>query len=191
MTLCVLAATLAKDLNWGQSLRVVGYVRETTGPHEGETAFAQSERIRRWVVDSGHQLVAVCQDVRHSGHALGRDGYRALVGIVHAGQVDAVVVAALTAFSLDKIIQEIILWELRSRGVSVLSATEDDLGDLKDPPDDQARLLIRDVLARVVDHMQVSTGTGWSPTAVQLEDEPAETVIELIGPDGDSEASTS
>jgi DNA invertase Pin-like site-specific DNA recombinase len=170
---------------------VVGYVRETAGPQEGDTAFAQSERIRRWVVDSGDQLVAVCQDVRQSGHALGRDGYRALVGIVTAGQVDAVIVASLAAFSLDKIIQEIILWELRSRGVSVLSTTPEDLGDLKDPPDDRARLLIRDVLARVVDHMHLSTGTGWSPTVVQLEEELTETVIELIGPEGGAEASRS
>ncbi len=187
----MLAARLVHDLSWGQRLRVVGYVRETTGPQEGETAFAQSERIRRWVLDSGHQLVAVCQDVRHSGHALGRDGYRALVGIVTAGQVDAVVVASLAAFSLDKIIQEIILWELRSRGVSVLSATPEDLDELRDPPEDRARLLVRDVLARVVDHMRVSTGTGWSPTAVTLEEEPTEAVIELIAPDGEPEASIS
>ena len=72
----------------GDALRVVGYVRETAGPQEGQTAFTQSERIRRWASDHGHQLVAVCQDVRQAGHALGREGFRALLGIISAGEVD-------------------------------------------------------------------------------------------------------
>ena len=162
-------------------MRVVGYVRETAGPQEGQTAFTQSEWIRRWASDHGHQLVAVCQDVRQAGHALGREGFRALIGIISAGQVDAVVFASLEALSLDKVLQEVMLWDLRGRSVAVLSADDDDLPNLKDPPDDPARLLIRDVLARVGEYRDSSAGDR--PTMLAVDDEPTDVVVELIPPD--------
>ena len=162
-------------------MRLVGYVRETAGPQEGQTAFTQSERIRRWASDHGHQLVAVCQDVRQAGHALGREGFRALLGIVNAGEVDAVVVASLEAFSLDKVLQEVMLWDLRTRNVAVLSADDDDLPGLKDPPDDPTRLLVRDVLARVADYREAHADAG--PTMIAVDDGPADIVVELLPPD--------
>lgn len=161
-------------------MRVVGYVREAPGPQEGETAFTQSERIRRWIADSGHQLVAVCQDVRHAGHALGREGYRALVGILSAGQVDAVVVASLEALAADKIVQEIMIYDLRSRGVSVLSARETDFAALEDPPSDPARILVRDVLARIEEHAVLFARTR--PAMLPVDDGPTDVVVELIAP---------
>ena len=53
-------------------MRVVGYIREASA--DDEPAFAQSEQIRRWIVENGHRLVALCQDVRTPGHAVGREG---------------------------------------------------------------------------------------------------------------------
>jgi hypothetical protein len=133
-------------------VRVVGYVRDAAGPAEVEPAFAQAERIRKWVHESGHQLVAVCQDVRTPGRDLGRDGYRALLGIVSSGEAEAVVVPDLTILSPDKIMQEVMLWHLRARGAAVLSTAADDLAVLSDPPDEQIRIIVRDVLARVSSH---------------------------------------
>ena len=133
-------------------MRVVGYIRESPDPQEGEAGFAQAERIRRWVNDNGHRLVAVCQDVRALGHSLGREGFQALVGIVAAGRVDAVVVPTLETFSPDKVIQEVMVWDLRRRDISVLSTAEDELPLLEDPSVDQIRMLVRDVLAKADRH---------------------------------------
>ncbi len=159
-------------------MRVVGYVREAQGPHEGVTAYGQSEAIRRWVVETGHQLVAVCQDTRHSGYALGREGYRALLGIIGAGQVDAVVLASLDALAADKIVQEVMLWDVRSRGVTVMSATEEDLDELRDPPADRTRLLIRDVLARVAEYQAAAPVER--PPMIVVDDDATDVVVELL-----------
>ncbi len=165
-------------------MRVVGYVREAPGPPEGENAFTQSERIRRWIAESGHQLVAVCQDVRHSWHALGREGYRAMVGIVASGQVDAIVVSSLQTLSLDKIMQEILIWDLRSRGVTVLSAESADLDLLREPPEDPARMLIRDILSRLAEHVAESTRPReLASSVVEVETAEDPVVVELLPPD--------
>ncbi len=143
-------------------MRVVGYVRDTPDPSEAEPAFAQAERVRRWIKDTGHQLVAICQDVRTAGRPLGRDGYRAMIGVVGVGEAEAVLVPSLDALSPDKVTQEIMLWDLRARNIAVLSATEEDLELLTNPPPDSLRILIRDVLAKVVDHVDM-VGPGALP----------------------------
>jgi hypothetical protein len=143
-------------------VRVVGYVRDTPDPSEAEPAFAQAERVRRWIKDSGHQLVAICQDVRTAGRTLGRDGYRAMMGVIGTGEAEAVLVPSLDALSPDKVTQEIMLWDLRARNVAVLSATDTDLELLSDPPPDSLRILIRDVLAKVIDHLGM-VGAGAIP----------------------------
>ncbi len=172
--------TAGNGHTWEQRghVRVVGYVREAPGPQDGPTAYSQSEAIRRWVAETGHQLVAVCQDARQVGHALGREGYRALLGIIGAGQVDAVIVATLEALAADKIVQEVMLWDVRSRGVTVLSAAEADIADLKDPPADRTRLLIRDVLARVTEYEMAARLDR--PPMIIVEEAPADVVVELL-----------
>ncbi len=134
-------------------MRVVGYVRESADPSAGMPAFSQQEVLRRHAERYGHRLVAICQDVREPGRPVGRDGYLSVLGVVASGGVDAVVVADITTFSSDTIVQEIALWDLRSRGVRVISAAEND-STVLDPgtPPDPSRLLIRDVLERVDEH---------------------------------------
>ncbi|MFQ5554879.1 MAG: recombinase family protein [Acidimicrobiia bacterium] len=171
-------------------MRVVGYVRDAAGPAESEPAFSQAERIRRWVHDTGHQLVAICQDVRTPGHSLGRDGYKALLGIVGAedAEAEAVIVPDLTVLSPDKVTQEVMLWDLRSRGVAVLSVDEDDQTALTNPPSEQIRMIVRDVLAKVALHTEL-LGTG-RPTRVfsmdpDGDEADSDVIIELIPPDHD------
>jgi len=134
-------------------VRVVGYVRESADPSAGRSAFEQQEAIRRHAADQGHALVAVCQDARTPGEALGRDGYVGLLGVIASGAVDSVIVAGLSALSSDHIVQEIMLWDLRSHGVRVISADPGDIGllDVHEEPG-PARMLIRDVLQRVGEH---------------------------------------
>ncbi|MDJ0924346.1 MAG: recombinase family protein [Acidimicrobiia bacterium] len=163
-------------------MRVVGYIREASA--DDEPAFAQSEQIRRWIVENGHRLVALCQDVRTPGHAVGREGLQSIVGIVSAGQVDAVVVPSLRTFSSDKVSQEIIMWDLRRYGVSVLSTDEIDIAQLSDPPADHVRLLTRDVLAKAARFHEILGQTEAAiaePQVVRIDDA-TDVVIELIPP---------
>lgn len=158
-------------------MRVVGYVRESPTPQEADPAFAQTERVRRTATEGGHHLVAVCQDVPQPGLALGREGYLALLGIVDAGQVDGVLVSSLTAFSPDALIQEIIIWDLRRRGVVVLSAEGSDVPALADPPHNRTRIFVRDVLARVGDYF---SDLGEAPRPLSVEPGEPDVVVELI-----------
>lgn len=125
-------------------MRVAAYVRELPS----SSAFAQSEQVRRWATNEGHHLLATFQDVRGPGGESTHGGLRALIGLTETGGVDAVVVATLDALSLDIIIQEVIMEDLRRRDMQVVSVAEQDVRALAHPPTDAARLFIRDVLAR-------------------------------------------
>lgn len=171
-------------------MRIAGYVREAVGRQPGDSTFAQSERIRRWALDSGNDLIAVCQD--HSGTSAPSDrpGYRALVEIVRSGKADAVVVALLEALSPDKVMQEIMLADLRGAGVTVISTNEDDLVLLTTADDDHARLVVRDVVAKVSDYRDAFGLTGDPGGSVEPSfpdddvAEPTNVVVEFIAPTG-------
>ena len=163
-------------------MRVVGYVREAPDPREGEPAFAQAERIRRWAADGGHQLVAICQDTRNAGTGPRREGLRAVMGVLGESAAEAVVVPDLSALSPDKIVQEIILRDLRRRGAQIASAQKDDHSGLEDPTPDRLRTLVRDVLARLEEH---EARFADAVTGDQAGDEApeADVIVELIVPE--------
>jgi hypothetical protein len=170
-------ATLGLVEEEDRQLRLVGYVRESTAASDGDTAYAQSDRIRRAATDGGHALLAVCQDVPRPGVEQTRDGYLALLGVVDAGQVDGVVVASLRALSADMMMQEIMLWDLRGRGVAVLSADPAEVGALTQPPQDRSRIMMRELLARL-DEYRTSLRRTAPPVAVA--EPPREVTIELL-----------
>jgi DNA invertase Pin-like site-specific DNA recombinase len=157
-------------------MRVIGYVRDLGGPDTGDTVFVQSERIRRWVAQNRCQLVAVCQDTPSTSGVDDRDGYRALLGIVSAGHVDTVLLSELTSLSPDVMTQEIMLHDLRTRGIKVISTEDADLSALAEPATDPGRLLMRDVLAKHQAHEARfgKAGEGITPTDDQ------DVLIELI-----------
>lgn len=137
-------------------MRVVGYVRESSGAEDARPAFAQQEEIRRWVADRGHQLVSVCQDRSGDGHhPLDRHGYLAVLGTTASGGIDAVVVAGVETLSDDHIVQEILLWDLQARGIRVVSTREDDAAVIGGEEPGATRMLIRDVLARIEEHARM------------------------------------
>ena len=147
-------------------MRVVGYVREPADPSHGRSAFSQQEQLRRYVTDRGHRLVAVCSDNRVPGQPPTRDGYRSLLGIVASGAVDAVLIPGIETFSSDAIVREIILWDLRNRGVRVVSTESSDQVVLDPNVDmDPSRMVIRDVLERVEEHADLTHRTN-IPVAV-------------------------
>ncbi len=174
-------------------MNVAGYVRQTPGREDPDSAFAQSERVRRWARDSGHELIAICQDGGSSMASSERPGFRALLEIVRQGGADAVVVGRLDALSPDIITQEIMLVDLRATGATVIATGEDDLAILRDGNDDQVRVVVRDVVAKVHEYHDAYGLSGITePTvtpAVVDDDliEPREStnvVVELIAPTG-------
>jgi DNA invertase Pin-like site-specific DNA recombinase len=134
-------------------MRVAGYVRESLDPAQGRSAFAQHEEIRRHAAAHGMTVVAICQDLR--GAPTPRDGYLALLGVLASGAAEVVLLPGLATLSDDQIVQEIMISDLLSRKVSVISTMESDLDLLDDSADPGAtRMLIRDVLSRVREHQR-------------------------------------
>lgn len=173
------------------SMRVVAYVRELPGNQQPDTAFAQSERIRRWVRDTGNELVATCEDLAASSPA-DRPGFKALVDVVRSGGVDAVVLADVNSLASDKVNQEIILSDLRSAGVTVISTSTDDHDLLHERSDDHIRIVVRDVIAKVTEYRDgyglASDASPRLEAVVPLSptrgSDPTDVVVELIAPAG-------
>lgn len=164
-------------------MRIVGYVREAPVLGDSETAYFQKERLRRWSAESGHQLISVCEDLRVSGSQAARDGYRAMLDIVRSGHVDAVLVADLSALSSDKVLQEVMIEDLRRLGVLVLSTTASDMAVITDPAQDQTRMVVRDIVGRVGDYVDaygppLIEHTG--QRVVDLREQPRDVIVELI-----------
>jgi hypothetical protein len=110
-----------------------------------------------------------------------------MLGILASDQVDGVLIASLASLSPDKINQEILLWDLRSRKAAVLSADPDDLAEMTDPPADSSRRLVRDILSRVGEHFLYLDQALPAPMPIEPqhalgEGEPAATdiIVELL-----------
>jgi hypothetical protein len=133
-------------------MRVAGYVRESADPGRFRPAFEQAEELRRHAAEMSYLIVALCQDTRHTGHPTGRDGYLSLLGVVAAGAVEAVLLPGLDTLSADETVQEIAVWDLRRRGVNVLSTRPED-GPLLDEAGspEPGREAVRRVLDRLAE----------------------------------------
>ncbi|KAA3641116.1 MAG: hypothetical protein DWP92_01750 [Armatimonadetes bacterium] len=178
-------------------MRIAGYVRQTPGLLHPDTAFAQSERVRRWVRDTGNELIAVCQDHHAASAPTDRPGFKALRDLVRSGGIDAVVIATLSALSPDKIMQEIMITDIRAAGVPLIATGEEDLQMLQDDGDDHTRIVVRDVVARLAEYNEAFglSGSG-EPTvegSVTFDTPPADendtsdttdVVVRLIAPTG-------
>jgi hypothetical protein len=162
-------------------MRVVAYVREAADPAEDRPAFAQQEEIRRFAAAHGLQVVAVCQDVRSPGRPLGREGYLGLLGILASGSAQAVLLPGLVTLSSDVVVQEIMIWDLRSRGARVLSSDPADLPVLGANPPDADRRFVRHVLARVAEHAALVQQAPGSP-APHPRDDGEGIVVSLVAP---------
>lgn len=158
-------------------MRVVGYIRESPAVDDVEPAFVQGESLRRWVRETGHNLVSICQDVRQEGQALQRDGYQAMLGILVSEGADGVVVPDLDTLSPDLMTQEVMLWDLARRGVPVMTADAADHRELLSPG--KERLLIRDVLARIDRYAEWGHAVQLEP-AEDRDEEQDEVIVQLI-----------
>lgn len=172
-------------------MRIAGYVRETPGPDGLDTAFAQSERVRRWVKDTGNELVTVCQDHHLAASPIDRPGFKALLDVVRNGNADAVVVANLESLSSDKMTQEIMISDIRRAGVTLIATDAADLEMLRDGGDDHARMVVRDIVARLSEYRDAFGLSGSDTPSVDGGDsvstadvETTDVVVKLIAPTG-------
>jgi DNA invertase Pin-like site-specific DNA recombinase len=168
-------------------VRIAGYVRESADPSADRPAFAQQEELRRYAVEHGHDLVAICRDVREPGHALGRAGYRSLLGVIASGSVDTVLVPGLETLADDEIVQEVMLWDLRSRRVRVLSTHPQDDPILADGDPGPSRRVIRHVLARVAEYGLLVAAVPAEATVAQGVPEPGAVADEAEEAAGETE----
>jgi DNA invertase Pin-like site-specific DNA recombinase len=178
-------------------MKIAGYVRQTPGRTNPDTAFAQSERIRRWVLDTANEMIAVCQDHHASSSPIDRPGFKALLDIARSGGADAVVVANLAALSPDKMVQEIMIQDLRVAGATIIATDEDDIEVLMTGADDHTRMVVRDILSRVDDYRNAFGLSGdVEPSVVGTPDTPivneaaeiTDVVVNLITPDAQQSA---
>lgn len=151
-------------------MNIVGYVRQTPGRTDPDSAFAQSERIRRWAQDAGHDIIAICQDHDSSVSPSDRAGFRALLEIVRNNGADAVVVGNLDALSPDIIMQEIMLVDLRAAGCNIIATESADLDVLMNTEDDHARMVVRDTMAKVHEYADAYGLTGVYEPSVAIPD---------------------
>lgn len=170
-------------------MRVAGYVREAPGRGHSDTAFAQSERVRRWALDSGNELIAVCQDRHGTTSPTDRPGYRALLELVRSHAADAVVVATLSALSPDKVLQEIMIVDIRNAGATVVSTDEHDVEAMMHASSDHTRLVVRDVVEKVEEYRAAYGLSGDRVDDVDADhddddDDGHNVVVELISPAG-------
>ncbi len=171
-------------------MRIAGYVRQAPGLSDPDTAFAQSERVRRWVRDTGNELIAICQDHQDASRLSDRPGFKALLAMVRSGGVDAVLLATLSALSPDKILQEIMIEDIRSTGTGVIAVSEEDLTLLQDGGDDHTRIVVRDVVARVAEYHEEFGLAGVDPfeyddeydVAEMTPNDTTDMVVRLIAP---------
>lgn len=174
-------------------MKIAGYVRQTPGRTDPDTAFAQSERIRRWVLDSGNELIAVCQDHHSSSAPTDRPGFKALLDIARSQGADAIVLSNLAALSPDKMTQEVMIQDLRNAGATVIATEESDIEVLQSGADDHARMVVRDVLSRVAEYREAFGLSGDSEPTVQAtpvssvvmdsdDEELTDVVVNLISP---------
>ncbi len=102
------------------------------------------------------------------------------MGILREGAARAVVVPELSVLSPDKIVQEIILRDLRARGATVISANEDDHRQLEEGTQDRVRMVVRDVLMRLDEHE--ARFVDDDPAIDESDDQTPSVIVELISP---------
>jgi glycerate-2-kinase len=136
----------------------------------------------------------MCQDHHTSSANTDRPGFKALLDVVRSGAVDAVVIADLDALSPDKVLQEIMISDIRANEVTVIATGEADLALLAEAAEDHTRLVVRDIVSRVRDYHAAFGVSDDSETLIRsatssipkpdIERETRDVVVELIVPTG-------
>lgn len=131
-------------------MRAVSYLRVSgRGQVAGDGFPRQREAIETYAKGAGLELVAEYRDEGVSGtnELADREGLAALLDRIESNGVRVVLVERADRIARDLMVGEVILSQLRERGVRVLDSSGVDLADDSDP----TRKLIRQVLGAVAE----------------------------------------
>jgi site-specific DNA recombinase len=104
-------------------MKTVGYVRVSTDK-QGISLEAQAEKIRAMAVVHNAQLRDIIVDGGESAKSLNRPGMARLLTLVHAGEIDTVIIAKLDR--LTRSVKDLctLLERFERRGVALISVAE-------------------------------------------------------------------
>jgi DNA invertase Pin-like site-specific DNA recombinase len=145
------------------------------------------------VKDTGNELVTMCQDHGSAASPTDRPGFKALLDVIRNGNADSVVVASLHSLSPDKVMQEIMITDIRVSGVTLIATSDDDLEILADGGDDHTRMVVRDIVTRVSEYREAFGLSGSETPSVKADDggritdaglNTTDVVVKLIAPTG-------
>lgn len=129
-------------------MRLVAYIRTSTGAANGDSLGAQEDACRDWADQHGHELAAVHVDDGISG-GLGADerpGLLAAIAEIEDGRARGLVIHRLDRLARELHVQEAALARIWGAGdhASVFEAVEGEV--LRDDPDDPHRRFLRQVM---------------------------------------------
>lgn len=128
-------------------MRIVGYARVSSASIDGDSIRAQEEVIRAWAEAEGHEVMAVTHDSKKSGtlDQVDRPGLLDAVGLVEAGEADALVVHRLDRLARALHVQEAVLARVWACEAEVWEVVGNRLV-VQDDPDDPMRTFVRQVM---------------------------------------------
>ena len=131
-------------------MKLVSYLRVSTDrqAEQGLGLDIQAKAIRAWAKAGGHRIVATYQDqgVSGSNGLSDRPGLSEAFRAVEAGEGDALVVYRLDRLARKLASQLTWIEQLESKGRSVISVTEPDVGQ------DELRTLVRQILGAIAEY---------------------------------------
>jgi DNA invertase Pin-like site-specific DNA recombinase len=136
-------------------MNVVGYIRVSSkGQMEGDGPTRQKQAIEKFCREHNISLTAsfIEEGVSGTTEAMDRESFSQMVQFIEMTRdVSAVVVERLDRLARDLMVSEILLTELRKRGIKVFAADQGALIDMANEEGDPTRKLIRQIIAALAE----------------------------------------
>lgn len=135
-------------------MKIVGYIRVSSkGQMEGDGPARQSEAIKKFCSAHNLELQTTFTEQGVSGTVEGmeREAFSNMVVFAANFGTQAVVVERLDRLARDLMVSEILLKELRTRGIKVFAADQGALIDMANNEGDPTRKLIRQIIGALAE----------------------------------------
>lgn len=140
-------------------MNVVGYIRVSSkGQMEGDGPSRQGDSIQRFCESQGLVFIRnfIEEGVSGTVEGMDREAFSDMVVYIDSlkgmkAQVDAVVVERLDRLARDLMVSEVLLKELRTRGIKVFAADQGAVLDMANDDGDPTRKLIRQIIGALAE----------------------------------------